>query len=103
MKKRTDGFTLVESLAAILILAAIVIPTCSALLLSHRMNAKAETLLQGQLAVSSAAEYLQAGMSAEDAMDAFPVGITAIPGAKKYLISFPSDGEASIELEVTIP
>lgn len=102
MKKRTDGFTLVESLAAILILAAIVIPTCSALLLSHRMNAKAETLLQGQLAVSSAAEYLQAGMSAEDAMDAFPVGITET-GAKKYLISFPSDGEASIELEVTIP
>ena len=47
--KYNAGFSLIEVLVAIVILAAIVIPTCSSLVLSHRMNAKTEELMQAQL------------------------------------------------------
>lgn len=61
MKRRNDaGFSLVEVLVAIAILAAVVLPTCSALVLSVRMNEKTEQLMQAQLAVSSAVETLMA-------------------------------------------
>lgn len=59
-KKHNDGFTLVELLVSIVILAAIVIPTCTSLVLSYRMNAKTAELTQAQLAVSSAVETLMA-------------------------------------------
>ena len=58
--KHNEGFTLVELLVSIVILAAIVIPTCTSLVLSYRMNAKSEEMLQAQLAVSSAVEKLMA-------------------------------------------
>ena len=60
MKKNNEGFSLVEVLLAMVLLAAIVIPTCTSLVLSFRMNAKAEALMQAQLAVSSAVETLMA-------------------------------------------
>lgn len=59
-KKHNDGFTLVELLVSIVILAAIVIPTCTSLVLSYRMNAKTAELTQAQLAVSSTVETLMA-------------------------------------------
>ena len=59
-KKHNDGFTLVELLISIVILAAIVIPTCTSLVLSYRMNAKTAELTQAQLAVSSTVETLMA-------------------------------------------
>lgn len=59
-RKHNEGFTLVELLVSIVILAAIVIPTCTSLVLSYRMNAKSEEMLQAQLAVSSAVEKLMA-------------------------------------------
>lgn len=59
-KKHNEGFTLVELLVSIVILAAIVIPTCTSLVLSYRMNAKTDDLMQAQLAVSSAVETLMA-------------------------------------------
>ena len=55
-----EGFSLVEVLVAIVILAAFVIPTCSSLVMSVRMNARAEALMQAQLDVSSAVETLMA-------------------------------------------
>lgn len=58
--KHNGGFTLVELLVSIVILAAIVLPTCTSLVLSYRMNAKSEALMQAQLAVSSAVETLMA-------------------------------------------
>ena len=65
--KHNAGFSLIEVLVAIVILAAIVIPTCSSLVLSHKMNAKTEELMQAQLDVSSAVETLMAeGIDAED-------------------------------------
>ena len=61
MKKRHNGgFSLVEVLVAIVILAIIVVPACSAMVLSARMNAKAEATLRARLAVSSALETMMA-------------------------------------------
>lgn len=59
-RKNNGGFTMIEVLVAIVILAGIVVPVCSSLLLSLRMNAKAEQVLQARLAVSSAVETLMA-------------------------------------------
>lgn len=58
--KQDGGFSLIEVVLAMVILALIVVPTCSSLVLSFRVNAKAEALLQAQLAVSSAVEELMA-------------------------------------------
>lgn len=59
-KKYNEGFSLVETLVAMAILALIVIPVCSGMIMSFRMNAKADELMQAQLAVSSAVETLMA-------------------------------------------
>lgn len=59
-KKHNEGFSLVEVLVAMAILAMIVIPTCSGIVMAFRMNAKSEELMQAQLAVSSAVETLMA-------------------------------------------
>lgn len=59
-RKHNEGFTLVEMLVSIVILAAIVIPTCTSLVLSYRLNAKAREMMQAQLAVSSTVETLMA-------------------------------------------
>lgn len=58
--KHNEGFTLVELLISMVILAAIVLPTCTSLVLSYRMNAKTEKMMQAQLAVSSTVETLMA-------------------------------------------
>lgn len=66
--KHNDGFTLVELLVSIVILAAIVLPTCTSLVLSYRLNAKTEKMMQAQLAVSSTVEKLMAeGIDADRA------------------------------------
>ena len=57
-KKHNEGFSLVEVLVAMTILAMIVIPTCTGIVMAFRMNAKSEELMQAQLAVSSAVETL---------------------------------------------
>lgn len=75
MKKHNEGFSLVEVLLSMVLLAAIVIPTCTSLVLSFRVNAKAEALTQAQLAVSSAVETLMAkGIDAERANEAINSG-----------------------------
>lgn len=58
--KNNAGFSLIEVLVAIAILAGILVPACSSLVLSLRMNAKAEALLNARIAVSSAVETLMA-------------------------------------------
>ena len=59
-KKHDEGFSLVEVLVAIVLLAAFVVPTCSALTMAARMNGRTEDLMQAQLEVSSAVETLMA-------------------------------------------
>lgn len=64
--KHDEGFSLVEILVAIVILAAFVVPICSALVMSNEMNNRTDALMQAQLAVSSAVETLMAeGISSE--------------------------------------
>ena len=65
--KHNAGFSLIEVLVDLVNLAAIVVPTCSSLVISHRMNAKTEQLMQAQLDVSSAVETLMAeGIEVEE-------------------------------------
>lgn len=58
--KHNAGFSLIEVLVAMAVLGVVVIPVCSSLILSFRINAKSDAMLQAQLAVSSAVETLMA-------------------------------------------
>lgn len=67
--KHNEGFTLVELLVSMAILAAIVLPTCNSLALGFQLNAKAEQMMQARLAVSSAVETLMATGITDDFLD----------------------------------
>ena len=56
--KRNGGYSLVETVVAIAILAIIVTPVSTGMVLAFKMNAKTEQLMQAELAVSSAVETL---------------------------------------------
>lgn len=63
MKRKSPnnaGFSLIEVLISIVLLGALVVPICTGLVLSFRLNAKTDDLMQAQLAVSSAVETLMA-------------------------------------------
>ena len=57
-RKHNGGYSLIEVLIAISVLGIVTLPTTSALLTAHRMNVKAEQMLEAQLQVSSAVETL---------------------------------------------
>ena len=59
-QKKNGGFSLIETVVAIAILGLITVPCTSGLLLSIRLNEKAQQMMQAQLAVSSAVETLMA-------------------------------------------
>lgn len=69
MGKRNGGFSLIETLVSIVILGAMVVPTCTALVMTVKLNDKTEKMLQAQLAVSSAVETLMAEGIAEASDD----------------------------------
>ena len=83
MKKHNGGFSLIEVLVAISILAIILVPTGTGLVMSFRMNAKANQLMQAELAVSSAVEELMASgieqTSKADIEVKYPVSVTITP------------------------
>lgn len=60
MKQNNRGFSLIETVVAMAILGAFTVSICTCLVLSLRMNEKTSTLLQEQMAVSSAVEELMA-------------------------------------------
>lgn len=68
-RKQNGGYSLIEVLIAITVLGIIVVPICSSLITSFRMNAKTESILQAQLAVSSAVETLMSEGITEDSDD----------------------------------
>ena len=57
---QSQGFSLVEALAAITILGLVVVPIYSSMMLSYRLNLHSERTLQAQLAVSAAVETIMA-------------------------------------------
>ena len=60
MKRNNEGFTLIEVLISILILGLLVMPVCSSLLVTVRVNEQSEDFLRARLAVSSAMETMLA-------------------------------------------
>ena len=60
MKRNNGGFTLIEVLISIVVLGLVVLPVCSSLVMATRINAKAESILDAKLAVSSAVETMMA-------------------------------------------
>ncbi len=58
--KKNDGYTLLEVVVSMLVLAIIAAPIGSAFVVSARVNAYADKVFQARLAVSSAAEQLMA-------------------------------------------
>ncbi|MBQ2927875.1 MAG: type II secretion system protein [Oscillospiraceae bacterium] len=59
-QKRNEGFSYLDALIAITVLALAVVPILSGLETSLRLNKRTDDLLQAQLAVSSALEQLMA-------------------------------------------
>lgn len=57
-KNGRGGFSLIEVVVAIALLGLVVVPICGGLVLSFRLNARTEALMQAQLAVSSVVETL---------------------------------------------
>lgn len=60
MKQNNSGFSLVEVVVAMAILGTFAIISCTSLVLGLRMNEKSDSMLQAQLAVSTAVETLMA-------------------------------------------
>lgn len=82
-RKNNAGFSLVEVLVAIAVLASVVIPVCSSMVLSVQVNKRAEDVLQARVAVSSAVETLMAqGITGESAAYDEADGTDAFPGVK---------------------
>ena len=74
--ERNGGYSLIEILIAIVLLGAIMVPTCTCLVMSVKLNDRTDDMMQAQLAVSSAVETLMAeGISGVIAADRFP-GVT---------------------------
>lgn len=68
--KQNEGFSLLETLIAMVLLSALVIPTCASMTMSFRINQRTDELTKAQLAVSSAVETLMAtGISTEMSAD----------------------------------
>lgn len=66
----TAGFSLVEVLTAITVLGLMLAPIGASLVMSHRLNARSQQLMEDQLAVSNAVETLMAeGIDKDDIDD----------------------------------
>jgi len=79
MKQNNHGFSLIETVVAMAILGAFTVSICTCLVLSLRMNEKTNTLMQEQMAVSSAVEELMATGYSDDRKTAveskYPVSV----------------------------
>ena len=106
------GFSLVETMVAIAILAILVVPICTGLVLSVRLNEKAEQMMQAELAVSSAVETLMAegitdasstydGVGASDRFPDVKV-VTSLDQTAPYYNVVVTDNEKLVSVAVTI-
>ena len=93
--KHNAGYSLVETVVAIAILAIIVTPISTGMVLAFKMNAKTEQLMQAELAVSSAVETLMA-----KGVDGKPIADGDYPGVDITLE--PNVSENPIYYKVTV-
>lgn len=86
MKKTgIEGYSLVEVLVAIVLIAIITIPTYTCLTMSVKINAASDQMLKDQLAVSSAVETLIAeGYSSDTVSRLSGVEVTPVAGKDGY-------------------
>lgn len=112
----TAGFSLLEVIVAIAILGLVVVPVCSGLLVSARINQRSESLLQAQMEVTTAVETLMAeridtlkltsgGNDGEYTTDRFPgVTVTAEEATDKktFTVTVASTREESVVVTTTI-
>lgn len=109
------GFSLLEVIVAIAILGLVVVPVCSGLLVSARINQRSESLLQAQMDVTTAVETLMAerintskltpvGDGGEYTTDRFPgVTVTAEKAADgTFTVTVASTREESVVVTTTI-
>lgn len=99
------GFTLVEVVAAMVVLAIIAAPVGGALAVSWRVNAYADRVMQARLDVSTAAETLMAKGIDVDKINADNYYTESFPGSEKVIIQAKSVTESGLVnnlYEVTI-
>jgi prepilin-type N-terminal cleavage/methylation domain-containing protein len=122
-KENNAGYSLIEVLAAILLLGILSVPLCNNLVLGHRMNLKSQQLLQAQLEVSAAVEQLMAeGIDGKsdnydwripkgetEAKDCFPkvTVVTAVPEGMEeetapYFLVTVESNDKSVSVTTTI-
>lgn len=93
-QNRNGGYSLIEILLAIVLLGAIMVPTCTSLVMSIKINDRTDEMMQAQLAVSSAVETLMAeGITTESVEK-----VETVFGVE---VSYPTDPSA-IGYEVTV-
>lgn len=99
MKQNNHGFSLIETVVAMAILGAFTVSICTCLVLSLRMNEKTSTLMQEQMAVSSAVETLMAeGIKPETGMTN-DYDYSVVNGSVKIVIK-PVDGKNYCDVSV---
>ena len=95
--KNNAGYSLVEVVVAIAILALIIVPVSTGMVTAFKMNAKAEQLMQAELAVSSAEESLMAkGIKGK------PIADNEYPGVTVTITNPTEDDEEITYYEVTV-
>lgn len=77
--KNKQGFSLLEVVVSIAVLGLMVAPVCSSLVLSHRLNANSEEILQARLLVESTVEQLMAEGLVYEIEDGVPTIANIIP------------------------
>ena len=106
-EKLNGGFSLIEVMVSILLMAAIVVPVCSSMLVAPRVNAKAEAMLEAKIAVSSAVETLMAeGIPAGQAeytetKGNVTVKVTPVDGLHYYNVEV-QDNAGLVKVETSI-
>ena len=105
MNRNNGGFTLIEVLISIVVLGLVVLPVCSSLVMATRINAKAESILDAKLAVSSAVETLMAsGLEDETppSLDGVKITIDEVEHAPYYKVKVVSEADKDIFVETYI-
>lgn len=107
-KKQTAGFSLIEVVVAIAILGMVTIPLGGGLVLSHRLNARSEQMIQARLDVSNAVESLMAEGITDDETyaDRFPDVTVAVndpeSGEKAYQVTVKSTSVDTVSVVIYI-